>query len=1216
MLRTGAAHAGDANQPRQQQQQHYNERHDLSRARLPGGDSVLTVRIPGHQHQHQHQQEDTSRRGSVIHGRGPSDSSHWSHTDKHANGLANLNRWSHSTASSIASIDVPPTVVKQQQHSHAHAFSNTSNHGFHTGSIWARRNVSDAQMSPEDVSPRSVAHQRPQAMQSPEYHRRRVPRFEKPLPPRMSISNHSPNDDVQLTAATFTPSSAGLLTPNSYANSDYFGSTASSSYDKSPQALPPRTSSRQNGSMPRYDVSPVDSTSGRGRDKDKKTMLSKALEKANTAVLLDNAMNYEGALEAYQDACRLLEHVLDRTSTPDDRRKLDAIRDTYTIRIEELLQIQLTTQATRRDKQLPPRPMSNESMISAISSPDRNSAIIETATLTRIIDAPPSAGNSALPSPIDGPPTSFLAVSPAQGPRTSFLTSAIQEVEGTSAPGAFLGPLWERERSRSPFRDSTISHETARPYDALEPALMPRPLTPRGHDESDESFELDSRPVTAESQDNNKSADPVSWLDTIDESGSSGSPSNTTTSTRSPSSSVHERSPVRGVHRRDLSTALSHASLDFDAAFDAAVEAAYEDGYEVDNDFLADPVMTQENHPLSGLDLSVPPPASDQYHSFGGDSQLDDDEAEEERILADITNDYIDHGFDFDIQSKSALPRQSDSSTYSGRTYQSSQVSNRTTAGTSLSAVAENVVSKHTPTSSLATDISKTSPEQISGAQQTTTPSRRTAGTNFKQLKIETSRKPTLRSRGYTNTEPKETTDVAGADDEEDADRRISEVPSLRRVEAALASPYHIRSATSDTATSMSLDSLPENPDALNSSYRSPRPRLFRGRNKSSLSLRDTGFISEETDTAPASPMSAFPTNGEAPPFRRYITPPGGSISITRTESVSGGHHIFDSFLNPPNQPPSPGADDSYSPSSLEPCPEPTLLRPFWMLRCISSVINQPRGGFLTTRLFVPRQIWLNRSIKLKSVEDKIANCDLLTAALGKLSKVDTYDADAVLEELQGFEEVMERVQAVLVKRLGNEVGVQGVSALFKDAPVAIDSTGTTADAREPKPNKSYLSSWRKLRGKNSTGGVTIPLSSSRTDKEVANMASVPMTSFVPIDKRTAHKHTASKDSGSFEGPHKEYMNSVSRLCEAAQVLGKFFFLLFYHTSTNHLKDQVARQVEDPGLKHSSPTHIGLELSTRHAAEFFGFYVCRFILSDITLLMDKYVKRSTEWVIA
>ncbi|KAG9629737.1 hypothetical protein KCU86_g21215, partial [Aureobasidium melanogenum] len=376
-------------------------------------------------------------------------------------------------------------------------------------------------MSPEDVSPRSIAYQRPQAMQSPEYHRRRVPRFEKPLPPRMSISNHSPNDEAQLTSATFTPTTPGLLTPNSYVNSDYFGSTASasSSYDKSPHALPPRTSSRQNGSISRQDISPAESSSGRGRSQDKKMMLSKALEKANTAVLLDNAMNYEGALEAYRDACRLLENVLDRTSTPDDRRKLDAIRDTYTIRIDELLQIQLTTQATRRDKQLPPRPMSNESIVSDVSGPDRSSAIIETATLTRIIDAPPSTNASAVPSPTEGPPTSFLAVSPAQGPRTSFLTSAIQEVEGTSTPGAFLGPLWERERSRSPFRDSTISHDTARPYN-LEPALMPRPLTPRGYDEQESSLELDSRPTTAESQDVYQNTDPVSWLDTIDESGS------------------------------------------------------------------------------------------------------------------------------------------------------------------------------------------------------------------------------------------------------------------------------------------------------------------------------------------------------------------------------------------------------------------------------------------------------------------------------------------------------------------------------------------------------------------------------------------------------------------------------------------------------------------------------------------------------------------------
>lgn len=61
------------------------------------------------------------------------------------------------------------------------------------------------------------------------------------------------------------------------------------------------------------------------REQDKKSMLSKALQKAHTAVLLDNAQNFEGAIEAYSDACRLLQHVLQRSTGEEDRRKLDAI---------------------------------------------------------------------------------------------------------------------------------------------------------------------------------------------------------------------------------------------------------------------------------------------------------------------------------------------------------------------------------------------------------------------------------------------------------------------------------------------------------------------------------------------------------------------------------------------------------------------------------------------------------------------------------------------------------------------------------------------------------------------------------------------------------------------------------------------------------------------------------------------------------------------------
>lgn len=61
------------------------------------------------------------------------------------------------------------------------------------------------------------------------------------------------------------------------------------------------------------------------RASSQKAMLSKALQKANHAVLLDNAQNFEGAMEAYGDACALLQQVMVTSSTDEDRRKLEDV---------------------------------------------------------------------------------------------------------------------------------------------------------------------------------------------------------------------------------------------------------------------------------------------------------------------------------------------------------------------------------------------------------------------------------------------------------------------------------------------------------------------------------------------------------------------------------------------------------------------------------------------------------------------------------------------------------------------------------------------------------------------------------------------------------------------------------------------------------------------------------------------------------------------------
>lgn len=122
---------------------------------------------------------------------------------------------------------------------------------------------------------------------------------------------------------------------------------------------------------------------------------------------------------------------------------------------------------------------------------------------------------------------------------------------------------------------------------------------------------------------------------------------------------MHSHLSNNGLHRKHIRNASGETDPDFDAAFDAAVEAAYNEGLEPDLDGRSRRETSSANpHSESGFDENVSP--MDVRHAKDG---LEDNE-EEERILNKFTQDYG-HGFKFDLDSKLALPRQSDSSGYS-----------------------------------------------------------------------------------------------------------------------------------------------------------------------------------------------------------------------------------------------------------------------------------------------------------------------------------------------------------------------------------------------------------------------------------------------------------------------------------------------------------------------------------------------------------------------
>ncbi|EEH49251.2 uncharacterized protein PADG_05330 [Paracoccidioides brasiliensis Pb18] len=995
------------------------------------------------------------------------------------------------------------------------------------------------------------------------------------------------------------------------------------------------------------------------RGPSQKTMLSKALQKANAAVLLDNATNYEGAIDAYNDACQLLQQVMHRSGGNDEKQKLEEIRNTYSSRINELRRLGLSSQQVDDGKALPDPPPNEESPSDGIFTlfPDagaerQDTHVLTTTTAKLITSNPPYASNSR----------EQRSLAPSQIPprRQSLLPSTFDEDVRLANPQLNPAPFREHSQSKSLKKDFRIkpqsSTETLKNSRSDPSTLGEMPSSPSAYPQR---VDFTNRPSTQVSNPlpplvNQHSRDAsngsTSWLDTIDESGASSN------------SSIRSRSSLLYIRPKLARNTSGGTEAEFDAALDAAVEAAYDEGFEPAND--ADTMYTDDivSNVRRNVELAKQKVREVQLESEAVSAKnrekrrileepgwanvdaihpgYDDDvEAEEEeRILEEMMAD-----FEFDLQSKSALPRQSDSSGFSGRTWGSSVASNLTTAGTSLSTLAEGVEFQpldarmkstssppHPPPVSalpqppvLAPTFAASLPSVALGpisAQTTLTGStgvrgRRLNGQNPAELSIETISHILPDTNGpqtapmvspVLESVPKTCVPISqDSASEIKIDTAGSPTKDTSRgsdpVEAPLTDSI-IHSTKLQPRETHDNSFLPS-PSRMVAKVASAPENLRKNISSSSLKAMKARGMSVSTPDIPTQAPGASYSATFANLDQRKVTTPSLPPAHTPTNSLAansihaGGLNLFDSNIHSPTTPGSPNLSVPYAPLPLEPCPQSFLLRPFWLMRCLYQTIAHPRGGYLTTKLFIPRDVWRVQNVKLKGVEEKISSCDLLTAALLKLAKADTYDADAVLEEMQSLETILDQVQNIWSKKLGNEVGVQGSMSLFKstigeDMPTFHDNAASKPSGGS---SKSYLTSWRKLRSKSSgTGGPTsVSVVSKYGSKDTLTMNSLPMTDSHGF--RTPKRNVTQLQC---TGPNASYMGALARLFDAAQVL-----------------DQIARQVEDPGLKHSSQTLVGLELSTRHASEFFGFYVCRFALNDIALMIDKFVKRGSEWVL-
>ena len=587
------------------------------------------------------------------------------------------------------------------------------------------------------------------------------------------------------------------------------------------------------------------------------------------------------------------------------------------------------------------------------------------------------------------------------------------------------------------------------------------------------------------------------------------------------------------------------------------------------------------------------------------------EEEEEEEILEEMTKEYGFEDAESVARSKKAPPRQSDSSGFSGRTWGSSVASMPTSAGTPLSSVAETLALTHqpqkqgTPVPPPATALPQLPvfASRIDGSIAAATPTplnvqslpfsgnmgvrdRRLSGQNIQKLEIDTSaRLP------FTHAAPR-TQPVLHLGSPL-SNSFLENGPKSASLLDDLASQHSTSTAKQDSAFDLNHDILPSATPNTSDVGFLPPPSPFvheklrvrkeaphqsavpgspaRGANrlighgilKKNFSSSSLKSLRHPSGTPPPNEDSsnAATTKSTLPPLQTWRDGIAREMSDSHSAIPHGSGNsasapIGASFLSKDIHAHSYSSHLSFSshrPTPLEPCPESFLLRPFWLMRTIHQAVAHPKGGYVSMRLFMPRDAWRVENVKLKNVDEKVANCDLLTAALLNLSKVDTLDADAVLEEMQAFELLLDQVQGQLGKKLGTEVGVNGSLSLFKASSVP-DENGPNPDPSAVKGSnvgsKSYLTSWKKLRSKSSgTPGLPSAFGVSTfrdTPKETQVMRSLPMTTL--LDPKSV-KRSQSKTIGI--GPYAHYMASLARLCEAVQVLGTFASRLGFFSSRN-----------------------------------------------------------------
>ncbi|PCH33485.1 hypothetical protein WOLCODRAFT_160098 [Wolfiporia cocos MD-104 SS10] len=366
-----------------------------------------------------------------------------------------------------------------------------------------------------------------------------------------------------------------------------------------------------------------------------------------------------------------------------------------------------------------------------------------------------------------------------------------------------------------------------------------------------------------------------------------------------------------------------------------------------------------------------------------------------------------------------------------------------------------------------------------------------------------------------------------------------------------------IPSPTDSTASSVSslnigkLTAAALPPSTVSSLGIGPRNRA------SSQPSRRPSESSTSSYFPPASPNSApMPRKPSIPSRLNPHIPPQISINTALMSPPLATSTMAP--LVPP--PPIPHANIPAAPLSPLPtlAPPDALRKPYHMMMLLRATMTSKTGGYVTRRLHVPQEVWSQGGAKLSNVPEKVRVVEVLCSALEELQhwSVEYFGAG--------------NVSSGMVLGIGAIGRAEGDAWSAKLEEFANVCDGVVANfGKKLSVGEGFVT--KKSGGVGSWGGKLTR----------------------QFDKLTNGKNL---DSPAM------YVQGLSSLFQKAQILDE------------HTKAALSTPPAPLYAAFSPELRSALEYKLRHASEFFAKVVLTFVIRDMALLLDKYVKKCEKWL--